>query len=283
MAARALFIIAALAVIAMAATAYRLSIDEQIYQLHQTLFDEDEDYDYALQATYTVKSGDSLSAIASKYGCTVKELCTINNISDPNKIYVGQVITLCSSDPAPSDKIELTTQGWNAVRSIFGSLSQVQVDNINLLIKEMNAVGYTRPGAAYLLATAKWETAHTLEPVREAYWKDENWRKNNLRYYPYYGRGYVQLTWQENYASAGSKLGYGQQFVNNPDMVLKADISAKIIARGMRDGWFTGKKLSDFCLPNGCSADARRIINGTDKMYEIHAIYQKFLSALNTK
>lgn len=39
---------------------------------------------------YTVKSDDTLSAIASKYGTTYQKIAQINGISDPNKIYVGQ-------------------------------------------------------------------------------------------------------------------------------------------------------------------------------------------------
>jgi hypothetical protein len=54
---------------------------------------------------------------------------------------------------------------------------------------------------AYVLATTEWETDHTFKPVREAFWKDEAWRQVNLRYYPYYGRGYMQLTWEDNIAS----------------------------------------------------------------------------------
>lgn len=41
---------------------------------------------------YTVKSGDTLSGIASKYGTTYQKLASLNNIADPNKIYVGQKI-----------------------------------------------------------------------------------------------------------------------------------------------------------------------------------------------
>ena len=39
---------------------------------------------------YTVIRGDTLSAIARRYGTTVNELCKLNNISNPNLIYVGQ-------------------------------------------------------------------------------------------------------------------------------------------------------------------------------------------------
>lgn len=44
--------------------------------------------------TYTVKSGDTLSAIAKKYNTTVLKLKNLNNIKDVNKIYVGQKIKL---------------------------------------------------------------------------------------------------------------------------------------------------------------------------------------------
>ncbi|WP_017470607.1 N-acetylmuramoyl-L-alanine amidase [Amphibacillus jilinensis] len=40
--------------------------------------------------TYTVRSGDTLSAIAQRYGTTVNKLASDNNISNPNLITVGQ-------------------------------------------------------------------------------------------------------------------------------------------------------------------------------------------------
>lgn len=41
---------------------------------------------------YKVKSGDTLSGIAAKYGTTVSKLASINGIKNVNKIYVGQKI-----------------------------------------------------------------------------------------------------------------------------------------------------------------------------------------------
>ena len=43
---------------------------------------------------YVVKAGDTLSAIALKYGTTVDVLVRLNNISNPDLIYVGQVLRL---------------------------------------------------------------------------------------------------------------------------------------------------------------------------------------------
>jgi LysM repeat protein len=41
-------------------------------------------------AYYTVKSGDNLTKIAKKYGTSVAKLVSLNDIKNPNKIYVGQ-------------------------------------------------------------------------------------------------------------------------------------------------------------------------------------------------
>ena len=43
---------------------------------------------------YTVAAGDNLSAIASKFNTTVSNICNLNNISNPNLIYAGQVLTI---------------------------------------------------------------------------------------------------------------------------------------------------------------------------------------------
>ena len=43
---------------------------------------------------YTVKKGDTLSGIAKKYKTTVAKLVQANNIKRPNRIYVGQVLTI---------------------------------------------------------------------------------------------------------------------------------------------------------------------------------------------
>jgi len=45
-------------------------------------------------AVYTVKSGDTLSGIASKHGTTYQKLAAYNGIANPNLIYVGQKIKI---------------------------------------------------------------------------------------------------------------------------------------------------------------------------------------------
>lgn len=50
--------------------------------------------------TYTVRSGDTLSGIAARYGTTWQHLQQLNGLADPNRIYVGQVLKVTGSAPA---------------------------------------------------------------------------------------------------------------------------------------------------------------------------------------
>ena len=131
---------------------------------------------------------------------------------------------------------------------------------------------------AYVLATVEWETAQTFRPVKEAFWhRDaEQWRKDHLRYYPYYGRGFVQLTWRRNYERYSSILGV--DLVSDPDMALNGDIALFILVHGFKTGTFTGRKITDYI--NNYQTDfarCRRCINGNDKATEIARLAEKFL------
>lgn len=60
-------------------------------------------------ASYTVKSGDTLSAIAAKYGTTYQAPASANSISNPNDIYVGQVIKVSATATAASSQAASST------------------------------------------------------------------------------------------------------------------------------------------------------------------------------
>lgn len=51
---------------------------------------------------YVVQQGDTLQAIAQKFGTTVDAIARANNISDPNVIYAGQVIIIPTGTVPPS-------------------------------------------------------------------------------------------------------------------------------------------------------------------------------------
>lgn len=144
-----------------------------------------------------------------------------------------------------------------------------------MLIDECKRQALLRNQCAYVLATSFWETAHTMRPVVEAYWLSEAWRKKNLRYYPWHGRGFVQLTWEANYKRAERETG--QPVHQNPALALDPMVAAKIAVTGMREGWFTGRDLNDFIdLRHSDFKGARAIINGRDKDDEIASIARQY-------
>lgn len=173
-------------------------------------------------------------------------------------------------------------------RSRMAGLKQRQVDGITSVVTACEGVPLAY--AAYMLATAWHETNATMQPVREAYWLSEPWRKANLRYYPWYGRGYVQLTWEENYRKADAEcaeagLINAGELLAIPDLAMRPDIAAYIMRRGMLEGWFTGVKLASVLPSFGVATrtqymNARTIINGRDKADLIEDYAQIFERAL---
>lgn len=155
----------------------------------------------------------------------------------------------------------------------------LDIGDTRLIITHCKRYNLLRNQAAYVLATAFWETARTMEPVKEAFWLSERWRETNLRYYPWYGRGYVQLTWKQNYERAGRELDL--DLTTDPDAVMVPNTASRILVLGCRDGWFTGKALSEYItLTKSDFEGARRIVNGTDKAETIAGLARSYDAAL---
>lgn len=143
--------------------------------------------------------------------------------------------------------------------------------------------GATVQQTAYILATGWWETARTMKPVREGFYlgdRAEAFRRT-LRYYPWYGRGQVQLTWEANYRRAGTEIG--ANLIADPDLALSAEIAAEVLVQGSLEGWFTGgkHKLPDYVGAGRCDyVNARRVINGLDCAARIAELADEYEDAL---
>ena len=170
---------------------------------------------------------------------------------------------------------------------LFGStMFQVQVDGCNAILSACAATHWPLEWAAYGLATAFHETAHSMSP------RDEIGHGAGKPYGVVddtgkapYGRGYVQLTWRDNYVKADKALGLGGHLAGDYDVAMVPDIAAQILVRGMAEGWFTGKSLKTY-VPLDHLADfedfrsARRIINGLDRADMIAQFALLFQNAL---
>jgi len=173
-----------------------------------------------------------------------------------------------------------------------GALTRGQVDGLNALL---DAFGKITPPLdlrwqAYMLGTTFHETARTMQPIEEI-------GKGRGRAYGhpagpwhqvYDGRGDVQLTWQQNYVHATQRLralgmiGSDVDLARNPDLALRPEIAAAIMIHGMQEGWFTGRKLSDYFGDRVTDwIGARRIINGLDCTAKIAGYARAFLAALS--
>ncbi|WP_199860935.1 lysozyme family protein [Sphingomonas aurantiaca] len=145
---------------------------------------------------------------------------------------------------------------------------------------------------AYGLATSFHETGAKMQPVTEI---------GRGRGKPYgkpgkhggqipYGRGDVQLTWDGNYETADDQLGLNGALLGNFDLALDTDISARVMVRGMTEGWFAGDKVGRHkfarYLPAKGTAtapkftSARRIINGIDRAEMVAGYAMSFQAAL---
>lgn len=170
-----------------------------------------------------------------------------------------------------------------------GSISSKQFEGIEAIINGYNkrCINDLRK-LAYSLATVYHETAKTMQAIAE-YGKGKNYdygKKLKMSRKPYsvpnqifYGRGYPQLTWYENYDNMGKQLGL--DLLNNPDLMLKLDVSVDALFIGMTKGMFTGKKLSDYFTSDKSDwVNARKIINGLDAAEKIAGYAKIFYNAL---
>jgi predicted chitinase len=181
----------------------------------------------------------------------------------------------------------------------FDTLSQASKDGFRYLFGRIvqDQEVYDLRWGAYMLATVKAETG-VYRPIEESksLWSkstgsgeyaeeiaatdaagkaytgaDAKPLKNR-----YYGRGYVQLTFLDNYRTFGEKLGLGDALVKNPELALEPDTAYTVASLGMREGLFasdtTGKAMSlpRFIEGSKCNyRHARQIINGLDRADEI--------------
>src|SRR5208282_2316259 len=167
-----------------------------------------------------------------------------------------------------------------------GHMTTVQVSGINVILGAFHEYSAKEDARflAYCLATAFHETARTMQPIAEY---------GHGRGHPYgrpgpdgqcaYGRGFVQLTWHDNYVKADNELSLRGRLIKDYDLALEPNIAARVLIYGLIEGWFTRFKLVDYFNDNMTDwVHARRIVNGMDKAELIAGYARHFYEALET-
>jgi putative chitinase len=166
-----------------------------------------------------------------------------------------------------------------------GALDQQQVDGCGVILGLWEGQYTGTPMTdirwlAYILATVFHECATTMWPITE--YGSQSYLQGK-DYYPYIGRGFVMITWEENYRNASQQLSLTgtRDLVEHPELALDSLISARILFRGMAEGWFTGKKLGQyFNDTKDDPVNARQIVNGNDDDDLIAGYHRHFMAAL---
>jgi predicted chitinase len=177
------------------------------------------------------------------------------------------------------------TRFYDVIRGplFHGTLAQSQVDGLEHLLNyaELFHTSIDLRQVAYILATAYHETARTMQPIAEY---------GHGAGHPYgvpdpetgecyYGRGFVQITWKQNYAYQQDKLGH--PLVEHPDCALEPACAAAILYEGMLDGDFTGVNVGTYINEGQCDyVQARRVVNGLDCAEQIAGYAIIFQEAL---
>ncbi len=178
-------------------------------------------------------------------------------------------------------------KGTFDIDKIVASIPQAVIrryarDSVPLILDECKASGVVnKKQIAYILATAQHEShlGRWMEEFASGWLYEGLANLGNTESGDgpkYKGRGFVQLTGRRNYTFWTSRLGI--DLVNRPEKAKEFPVAAKILVQGMRDGTFTGKKLSDYLGDD--FVNARRIVNNTDRARLIAAIAEEFLEVL---
>ncbi|URL42807.1 LysM peptidoglycan-binding domain-containing protein [Klebsiella pneumoniae] len=165
---------------------------------------------------YTVAPGDTLAKIAEKNGVNVEDIARQNNISDPNKIYPGQSISIDKSGNITSGQTERPVENPIASKPVNKKTEKNSVINTNK--KVLDSVGGKNSGNPIaLLPHDQREAPWMVVAIKEAQkWKgaDESiiTKKSNYHQLIGYGKMLPNLV-GSNHAWCASFVNYCLQEV----------------------------------------------------------------------
>jgi len=188
-------------------------------------------------------------------------------------------------------------------RYFESSIPQEQVEDLQFIIKKLNDstkitaedLELLKEKYACVFATIYWETARTFDPITE---RGTMRYLMSKRYYPYVGRGYVQLTWLDGYRRFGNFLGL--DLVGKPYLANEPETAWLILEEGMTRNWdvkrqedpnFTAYTMDEVFNEDTFAGStryerflqSRRIINGVDQRIAIANICEQFYKCIEFK
>lgn len=262
--------------------------------------------------TYTVRRGDTLSALARKYGTTVSELAQANQIANPNLIRTGQRLTIPDGFDRPTGRPQTAPPGMNTrpststpgtapagqvtgpsapagdgrgvtvaqLRQIMPTLSQAKAEqylpHINRAMQEAGI--NTKQRQAMFLAQLAHESGGLRYMEEIASGAAYEGRRDLGNTQPgdgtrYKGRGPIQLTGRSNYREAGRALGLDLE--GNPQQAASPEVGFRVAA------WYWNSRgLNQHADQGNFREVTRRINGGYNGLADREAYYRRALAAL---
>lgn len=230
--------------------------------------------------TYTVKSGDTLSAIASRYGTTVSAICSLNGIKNANLIYVGQVLKIPSgTSPTPTPKPTTTGGGGGSTVTASQMKRFGWVDTSSTVINDLNnclkRFGITnRQSRLHFLSQCAHESGLGKWTKELASGQAYEYRSDLGNIYKgdgpkYKGGGYIQLTGRYNYQAFANYIG-------DQNVMQGVDYVAKKYPWTSAGFWWYRNGMNSFCA-NGATVEqvTRRVNGGYNGLESRRAYYNK--------
>jgi putative chitinase len=179
-------------------------------------------------------------------------------------------------------------------KGLFKDLSESQQEGIEAILHECEMQGvYDNRQIAYILGTVYHEVGGTMQPIEErGKGRGQDYGKriwfNGHTYidvsHIYYGRGYSQNTWRDNYVAltkANRKQGHDWDFEHHPELLLQSSPSAWATVYAMKTGLYTGVRLNQYFNDKRTDyINARKIINSLDRAELVAGYSIKFFESL---
>ena len=218
--------------------------------------------------TYTVKSGDNLSSIALRFGMTLVEIQSLNNISDPNKIQVGQVLKVYDNGTGSGDgdtgdggstisyvtESQLNQIGWSS-----SYLSAKIIDDLNSCLQRYNIT--TKSRLRHFISQCSHESGAGRWTKELASGEAYEGRADLGNTQPgdgpkYKGGGYIQLTGRYNYTKFSQAIG-DPEIVNQGVNYVAANYPWT--SAGF---WWDNNKMNALCDTNPTVEAVTKRVNG---------------------
>ena len=150
----------------------------------------------AFAATHTVRRGETLSAVASRYGTSVSVLARMNRLSDPNFIVAGQRLRVPASMSARTTHTVSSGETLSSIASRYGTtvgaLARVnKIRDPNFIVSGQKlrvpsgrvriSSSVAQPPTSSIASTLEREAVdHGLEPalVKAVAWQESGWRQD---------------------------------------------------------------------------------------------------------